>query len=92
MLFTPTAEGAARDSTPKRELIALCFCLAGRDESQLPIAGPSVCRGAKPFGRARLRPMPGIPRCLLYDVAPLPTSSFEWSNNWVVRNLAGGIM
>src|ERR1700686_2752049 len=32
--------------------------------------GPSVCRGAKPFGRARLRPMPGIAHCLIYHIVP----------------------
>ena len=32
--------------------------------------GSLVCRGAKPFGRARLRPMPGTAPCQIYHVTP----------------------
>jgi hypothetical protein len=52
------------------ELIALCFCLAGRDfrESQLPFAGPSICRGAKPFGTSMPRRRNRAGRYRLYQV------------------------
>jgi hypothetical protein len=39
---------------------------------------------AKPFGRARLRPMPGIARGLVYDVAPLLAGNIIRKKSWKI--------